>query len=199
MKFFTAAVFSLFAAVASQGAKPPPQQVTVNSINYGGSGCPQGSVGTSFSNDRTSFTLIFDQFVASTGPGVAIGEGRKNCQINVNLNIPGGWSFSIATVDYRGYVQLPAGMTAEQKSIYYFQGEVAQASSGSKFVGPISKDYLSRDTIPLTAVVWMPCGRVVPVNINAQVRLMGRGQGQITTDSIDGKVRQILGLQWKRC
>jgi hypothetical protein len=187
--------------VLDDGSAPNPNEVYVQSISYGGTGCPQGSVGSSFSNDRQSFTLIFDSFVASAGPGVPLPESRKNCQLNVNIHLPGGFSYSVATFDYRGYVQLPAGATAEQKSTYYFQGESAQASAGSRFSGPVAKDYLSRDTLGLAALVWMPCGRVVPVNINAQVRVTAPAgqQAQMTTDSIDGKVRQILGLQFRRC
>ena len=178
---------------------PDPSEVYVQSISYGGSGCPQGSVGSSFANDRKSFTLIFDSFVASTGPNIPVTEGRKNCQINVNLHIPQGFSFSIGTADYRGYVSLPAGVTGEQKSTYYFQGETTQASAAARFVGPVSKDYLSRDTLGLVA--WMPCSRTVPVNINSQVRLTGptTAQAQITTDSIDGKTFHVFGFQYRQC
>lgn len=186
---------------ARAGGDPSPSQVYVRSITYGGSGCPQGTVGSSFSNDRKSLTLIFDRFTASMGSGIPVTENRKNCQLNINIVIPQGFSTAVATVDYRGYVQLPAGSTAEQKSTMYFQGEVKQASAGVSFRGPIAKDYLSRDTIPFASVVWMPCGRTVPLNINAQTRLIGSAstRAQITTDSIDGKVKIILGLQYRRC
>jgi len=207
MKFLS--VFALLAAVAAAApsslneAGPDPSKVFVRSVTYGGSGCPQGSVSQSFNADRTSFTLIFDKYVASVGPGVPILEARKNCQLNINLSIPQGWSYSIATVDYRGFVQLPRGMSAEQKSIYYFQGEVAQVSAGTRFFGPVSKDYLARDVIPINTIVWSSCQVVRPINANTQVRIdkgaNTQEQGAITTDSIDGKVRQILGFQWRRC
>jgi hypothetical protein len=196
--------FALLATVALPStalAQPNPNEVYVQSISYGGTGCQQGSVGNSFSNDRKSFTLIFDSYIASSGPSVPVTENRKNCQMNVNMHIPQGFSYSIAQFDYRGYVQLPKGVSAEQKSIYYFQGETEQASAASRFVGPVAKDYLVSDRLGLPAVVWMPCGRTVPVNINSQVRLLGAGsaQAQITTDSIDGKVKHILGFQWLQC
>jgi len=209
MKFTTTAILSALAYFATANpigqldtTGPNPADVYVQSITYGGSGCPQGTVATSFSDDRETFTMIFDEFIASVGPGVPITEGRKNCQINVNLHIPQGWSFSIATADYRGYVELPAGMTATQESIYYFQGEVAQVSANCNFVGPVSKDYLVHDEIPLTSVVWSSCNVVRPVNANTQVRIVGGKpgtSGQITTDSIDGKVTHILGFQWMKC
>jgi hypothetical protein len=195
-------VGSAFASKGYAQTGPDPRQVYIQSVTYGGTGCPQGSVGNSIASDRSSLTLIFDRFVASVGPGVPITEARKNCQINLNLHIPQGWAFSIATFDYRGYVQLAAGQRATQKAIYYFQGETTQASAEANFAGPVARDYLVRDTIPLNTVVWSDCGVVRPVNINAQVRIDNtnpQASGQITTDSIDGKVRHILGLQWRRC
>jgi hypothetical protein len=47
----------------------------------------------------------------------------------------------------------------------------------------------------------MPCGRIVPLNINSQVRLLvpSGQQGQVTNDSIDGKFRTILGIRWRNC
>jgi hypothetical protein len=190
----------LMAPMSAYAQAPDPSQVYVQSITYGGTGCPNGSMAHSFANDRKSFTLIFDSFVASTGSGVPITESRKNCQLNVNLHLPQGWQFSIGTADYRGYVNLPAGARAEQKSVYYFAGESQVTRKGS-FVGPVAKDYLRRDELPLSTVVWSECGMVVPVNINAQVSITGAGSNsaQITTDSIDGKVRHILGLQWRTC
>ena len=189
------------APAAAQAQDPNPNEVYVQSISYGGTGCPAGSVGSSFSADRKTFTLIFDQFVASIGPGVPITENRKNCQINVNLHLPQGFSYSVATHDYRGYVQLPSGVQAEQKATYFFQGQSQQANAGSRFSGPVSKDYVVRDTLGLPALVWMPCGRTVPLSINSQVRLTGPStqQAQITTDSVDGKVRHIFGLQFFPC
>jgi len=68
------------------------------------------------------FTLIFDQYVASIGPGVAITENRKNCQLNIDLQYPQGFQYSVFTTDYRGYVGIDAGVTATQEATYYFSG-----------------------------------------------------------------------------
>ena len=184
-------------------AQPNPDEAYVQSVTFGGSGCPQGSVGISFSDDRQSFTLIFDRFIASVGPGIQITDARKNCQINVNMHVPQGFQFSIASLDYRGFVQLPEGMTAERKTIYFFAGAGGQGTSTLTFDGPVSKDYLDHDAVPFGTLVWSECGAVTPLNVNAQI-LIDRGsntteRGQITTDSIDGKVRTILALKWKEC
>jgi hypothetical protein len=171
----------------------------MESISYGGSGCPQGSVGQSIAEDRQSFTLIYDSFVAYTGSSAPITASRKNCQINLNLVYPEGFSYTITRFLYRGYVQLPSGVTAEQKAIYYFQGEVDQASATTRFVGPTAKDYLTGDSIE--AAVYSPCGQVVPLNVNSQVRILNANgkAAQITTDSTDGKVTHQYYLDWQDC
>jgi hypothetical protein len=195
-----AALAILVSARIASAQGPDPNQVYIQSIAYGGSGCPAGSVGQSIADDRQSFTLIFDQFVASQGPSVPITENRKNCLLNVNLHVPNGFAYSIGTVDYRGYVQLPAGVTAKQSASYSFAGLPVQVNSSTSFTGPVAKDYLNRDSLEFGTFAWSPCGAVAPVNINAQVRLSGgTSSAQITTDSVDGKVQHIYGLRFRPC
>jgi hypothetical protein len=203
MKFTTAALatVALAGTIDPVAGAPDPNLTYIEGITYGGSGCPQDTVSAAFSEDKTTVTLIFDQFIAQTGQGVDIAESRKNCQVNVDLRYPQGWSYSIMSVDYRGFVGIPKGLTAEQKSTYYFSGSRKQASARSSFVGPKYEDYLFTDTIPTSNVVWSACGQVERGNINAQVRLFGNYSlpGMITVDSIDGKVTQLYAFQWKKC
>ncbi|KAJ2996664.1 hypothetical protein HDV02_006302 [Globomyces sp. JEL0801] len=189
------------AVVPVDGATPDESQVYVKGITYGGTGCPQNTVSIAMAEDQKTFTLIFDQFVASSGAGTTALDARKNCQVNIDLKYPQGFSYSIAQIDYRGYVNVPAGITAIQKANYYFSGQTAQIASQSKFVGPQSKDYTETDKIAMAALVWSPCGAVARGNVNAQVRLEGdlSKSAQITVDSIDGKVTQTFGLLWKKC
>jgi len=181
---------------------PDPSEVYLNGIAYGGTGCPQGTVGSYISADRQTFTLIFDQYVASIGPGVAITETRKNCQLNLDLHYPGGFQYSVFSTIYRGYVSLDKGVTARQSATYYFSGETSQSTASTSFTGPVSRDYeivMDRD---LTSVVWSPCGTQAPLNINSAVLLqssISSAQGFITDDSIDGKITFVVGIQWQKC
>jgi hypothetical protein len=205
MKLSTSALalFSGIAAAVPTVQDSPPNGVTINSINYGGSGCPQGTVSQFISDDRTTFTLIFDQYIANVGPGTNIADARKNCQINVDFHYPGGYQFSIYKQDYRGYVKLDNGVNGLQKSTFYFSGTENQVSTSTNFAGPMDKDYLITDTVPFDSTVWSPCGKDGALNINTQVRVdnSGRsgGQGQLTTDSIDGKVSFVFGMSWRKC
>jgi hypothetical protein len=195
------AVLGLSAASFAQGA-PDPDEVYIQNINYGGTGCPQGTVAHAMANDRQSMTLIFDQFIASIGPGIENREARKNCTINVNLHVPQGWSYAIGTFDFRGYVQLDAGVRGTQRAIFHHQGGGRQGASQTSFVGPVARDYLLRDTIGLQSLVWSNCGATRPLVVNTQLHITSDDEtkrGQMTTDSIDGKFSTILGISWKPC
>lgn len=193
----------LLPAIAQTALADTPDYVSVRSIAYAGSGCPAGSVAENISPDLQAFTLLFDNYIAEVGPGVSAREKRKNCQINIDLDFPQGWSYTIFTVDYRGYMSLENKVVGTQKSSYYFQGSRATASLQSVFRGPYDNDYQIRDTLGLSAVVWSPCGASRALNINTQVRVDNnrnrRGFGLATIDSIDGQLAHIYGIQWRRC
>lgn len=180
-----------------------PDYVRVRSISYAGSGCPAGSVAENVSLDKTAFTLIFDQYIAEAGPGVANNQKRKNCQINIDLAFPGGWSFTIADIDYRGYASLARGVKGVQKSTYYFQGDAHQVSAETLLRGPKDGDYHLRDELALVADIWSPCGASRSLNVHTQVKIdntaNSRGYGMLTVDSVDGTFQTILNLKWKRC
>jgi hypothetical protein len=177
-------------------AGPDPTQPYIESISYGGSGCPNGSVAQSISDDRQRFTLIFDRYVASTGPGVPATDARKDCQININLRAPNGTGNTHLNLQYRGYAQLAAASTGEQQADYYLASTPHKPGGGGsgKFNGPVAKDYVQSDTIPLQLQkvdTGAPCGFRVPFNIKSSIRIVGPPSvpGQLTTDSIDGQIK----------
>jgi len=196
---------SLALVVASVGATAfaqAPDYVRVRSISYAGSGCPAGSVAENISLDKQAFTLLFDSYIAEIGPGVSVREKRKNCQLLVDLDFPQGWTYTVMDVDYRGYVSIERGVTAEQSSAYYFQGQGATARLATSMRGPKDEDFHIRDTLGLSATVWAPCGARRALNINSQINLTASNRnasGVIMQDSIDGNLTQIYNLKWKRC
>lgn len=193
----------LGALTASAAFADAPDYVRVKSISYAGSGCPAGTVATNVAPDKQAFTLLFDQYIAEVGPGVPFREKRKNCQINLDLDFPQGWSYTIFTVDYRGYAALERGAKATQQASYYFQGQGQTATLKTLLVGPVDKNFTIRDTLGLEATVWSPCGARRALNINSQVMADNTGasskHGLITTDSIDGDLSLVYGIKWARC
>jgi hypothetical protein len=188
---------------ATQVAEPPPF-ARFRSLSWAGSGCPAGTVAANLAPDLTAFTLLFDSYVAEIGPGLPLSLSRKNCQILIDLDFPQGWSYSIFDVDYRGFVNIPGGMSGIQQSNYNFQGQIYTARLATTLRGPNNGDYQIRDSLGLDALVWSPCGAQRALIINSSIRLVNNSgnfnaQGVITTDSINGKVTHIYGLQWRRC
>jgi len=202
-----AAIFALAtAALVSAAPKPDgpdPTKVYVEAMTYGGTGCPQDTVTQVMNAERTLFTLMFSNYIAFARPGSGPGDGRKDCQINFDLRFPPGYSYTIATIDYRGFANVAATHTATQSSVYYFSGYPAQARLGTVFKGPMALDYNLRDVLPVEAWVWAPCGVRVPVNIKTALSINSSADrtksSMITTDSVDGKVYHIQGLTWKGC
>jgi len=182
----------------------PPDQVRIRSLSWAGSGCPAGTVGGNLASDFKAFTLLFDAYVAEIGPGLPLSQSRRNCQILIDLEFPQGWSYAVFDVDYRGFVSVAPSVSGVQQSSYYFQGEFRTARLHTTLAGPRVGDYQIRDSLGLDTTVWSPCGANRALIINSEVRLLNNGsdpdaQGLITTDSIDGKVTHIYGLQWQRC
>jgi hypothetical protein len=187
-----------------EGQADPPDWVRIRSISWAGSGCPAGSVAENLAPDFQAFTLVFDSYVAEIGPQLPLSLSRRNCQILIDLDFPQGWSYSVFNVDYRGFINLEPGVWGVQQSAYYFQGEFRTARLHTTLYGPSVSDYQIRDSLGLDALVWAPCGAHRALNINSAARVVnGSGdldaRGLLTTDSIDGKVTHIYGLQWRRC
>ncbi len=107
---------------------PPADKMVIDLVAMAGSGCRPGSADVAVSPDNTAFTAIYSDYLAQAGPGIASTEGRKNCQLNVLVHVPQGFSFAITKVDYRGYGLLQTGAVASQRANYYFQG-MTQAPS----------------------------------------------------------------------
>jgi len=167
----------------------------VQSLSYGGSGCPQGSVGQALNPSQDTFTLVFDQFVASTGPGIPVTEARKNCQLNVNVSAPAGWAWRLVGLDVDGFVRLPEGMEAQMKTTAFLGGNVGTAED--EFAGPLSDSYeLTQDVMQGTSQ-WSSCdGGVTPLNLNTQIRITTPASGTsalATVDAIGGHIA------WRQC
>lgn len=209
---FTALVFAGLAAASPVKSPPlaPPvigptpsgHEVEIRSISFAGTGCPAGTVAGQLSSDLTTMTLLFSQYTAQAGSGIPPTEYRKNCQLNVKIQYPQGWQFSIFKADYRGYAFIPDGGKGTCKATYYFSGQTQQVSSTMVIDGPYSDNYLKTDELPIESTVWSPCGREGLLNINSEVRITpldATKPALMTVDSTDLNFRQIHHLQWQHC
>jgi hypothetical protein len=192
----SAALLALTFGSLAYGQLAPPEQLVINNLTWAGSGCPPGSVAGSVSDDNLAFTLAFSKYQAQIPPGSL---ARKNCTLVLDLAIPQGWTVTIFKVNYVGFTQLLAGTNARQSSTYKWEGQSQIASLSSSWSGPVTVDpYHFTDTIGLEALVWSRCGVDRNLLINTSISISGK-EGIITTDTIDGELKETYGLSWKKC
>src|SRR4029453_11367189 len=84
-------------------------QIFIDKVAYNGTGCAPGTAEVALSDDHQAVTVMYSEFVAEVGPGIPLSASRKNCQLNINVHVPGGITFAIAEVDYRGFADIAAG------------------------------------------------------------------------------------------
>ncbi|PUU74604.1 hypothetical protein B9Z19DRAFT_424244 [Tuber borchii] len=186
--------------------KPDAGQVTITGVTYGGTGCKAGTAHISNSPDWSTFTIIFDEYQPTIGPGSKFSDHVKNCNINFKVNYPPGYQYTIYKTDYTGYALLDAGVTVKQTSSYWFAGFVNDKPTfQSTWIGPYNDQYHFTDT--LQSALYSPCGNSTTLNINTQVvmtstKLKAQGlfnpQPAIDTLTIS-KYQHAYGVNWRRC
>lgn len=179
-----------------------PDDVYIESISTGGTGCPNPyTVTPVISDDRKSFLLIFDEMVLEYPPGPRI--QNKICSAGIKLHIPGGWQVALATVNIRGYAYLDKGIRARQTSKYFFAGNPISFAPHATLKGPFDDLYDFTDEVPFQSLVWSPCGGSAIFGIQSVLNLNAlgnpHGYGIFSNDTIDGQFRQLFLLQWKKC
>lgn len=185
---------------------PPPQdRIVIDVVTVNGSGCPAGTAAVAVSPDNTAFTVTYSQYTAQVGVGATALDWRKNCQLNIVVHVPQGFTYAISKVDYRGFASLMAGATAIQRANYYFQGQSQTAFVSHPFTGPLGDDWQTSDEVPIAAMVWSPCGALRNLNINTELRVQAGTSNPATTtsfismDSTDGAINTVYHFQWAFC
>lgn len=181
---------------------PPDDHIVIDLVAMAGSGCRPGTADVAVSPDNKAFTAIYSEYLAEAGPGVPSTQGRKNCQLNVLVHVPQGFTFAIAKVDYRGYGQLQRGAVASQRANYYFQGMTQSTFVTHPIAAPLDDNWLASDEVPIASVVWHPCGELRNLNINTELRIArgtSTGTSFVTMDSTDGSIATTYHFAWRRC
>lgn len=186
---------------------PDPKDIQIVSASFSGSGCPQGSVATSISPDKTVITFGFDKFQVFTGPGSTILDRSKNCQLHLTLKYPGGFQFSVLESTYHGYAQLEKGVTGNFYSTYYFSQDAAattttQTSIQGGGIWEQGQVYTKSDKVPTASYIYSPCGAQGILNINNRISLTSTNasaSGIITNDDATFAFTQQLNIAWFPC
>ncbi|MEU4619894.1 DUF4360 domain-containing protein [Actinoplanes sp. NPDC023801] len=193
------------AYAAPDPAPKPDKMMVIKVASANGSGCPKGTAAIQVSPDNTAFTITYSEYTASVGPKATPLDFRKNCQLLLDIQVPSGFTFAIASADYRGYASLRPGAYGEQSSIYYFQGHSQSTKSTHKFKGPMEDDWQRTDHVAITSTSFLPCGEKRHLNINTALRV-NRGTSDtkkhtnfVSMDSTDAAINTLYRVAWKSC
>jgi hypothetical protein len=182
--------------VLNRATAAPADAGFIESVEYQGSGC-DGTATSAFSLDKQVVTSNFSAFVAAAGAGTEPDAATRNCLVMMKINVPPGWSYSLESVDYRGFVSLQDGMAASRRSLYLISGSPIHVTPTARFTGEITDDYVGPDVSPEAPGQWSPCGGGQVLWVATQIEVDNQVDnavgGQFTVDSIDTE------LQWRRC
>jgi hypothetical protein len=184
---------------------PPSSQIVIDVITVNGSGCPAGTAAVAVSPDNKAFTVTYSNYLAQVGVGSIPTDFRKNCQLNLKVNVPSGFSYAIAQADYRGFASLAKGATATQRAGYYFQGMSPTVLTSHSFAGALEDNWQTTDVVEIAALVFSPCGEQRNLNINTELRVSAGTSNTATTtslmtmDSTDGSINTVYHFAWATC
>ncbi|MBB5937972.1 hypothetical protein FHS42_005056 [Streptomyces zagrosensis] len=205
----TTAAVGLFSATLSPQSpatieNPPTDKIVIEVATVNGSGCPKGTAEVAVSPDNTAFTVTYSRYLARVGGQSDPTDYRKNCQLSLIVYVPSGFTYAVASADYRGYASLQPGATAQQKASYYFQGSPDTASMTHPFKGPKEDNWQATDKTDWGQMVWAPCGVRRNFNVNTELRVNAgtsdpKKTSFMTMDSTDGDINTVYRLAWKQC
>ncbi len=101
---------------------PPPDKIVIKVATVNGSGCPAGTAAVAVSADNTAFTVTYSDYIAQVGGSSDPTAARRNCQLSLLVHVPQGFTYAIASADYRGFAALRPGARGTERASYYFQG-----------------------------------------------------------------------------
>jgi hypothetical protein len=188
------------AAAQAKPKGPPTGTVRIESISYDGDGCPPGSLAAALSDDGLAFTLSYSEMVASVGPGTGAADKSRRCQIQATVTVPPGWSYALASVDFRGFASLQPGVVAHQQSTYHISGESPEKSDAVTWTGAFEDDFQIRDLGAGTEPYFSRCGKGKNLKITTRIDVDNHGDkkatGLLAVDTLDG---EIYHLVWQTC
>jgi hypothetical protein len=200
------AALSLFSPLAApwDTSPPPNDKIVIDVVTVNGTGGPPGTAAVAVSPDNEAFTVTYSVYQAISGPGYKLPDARRNCQLNLRVHVPGGFTYGIASADYRGYVDIAKGATATQKANYYFQGSSQNGSVEHTIKGKKDGDWIFSDEVPVDAIVYKPCGVERNLNINTELKMSPgtsdkKETSYISMDSTDGAIATLYHFSWLHC
>jgi hypothetical protein len=106
-----------------------PSGATLESLAWGGSGCPSESNTTWTTDVDGILSFATPQLRTIIGPDSSRKDARKFCQFNLDVRYPAGWQYATKKVAISGYADLMAGLSGSTRGDTYFSGMQKEVSA----------------------------------------------------------------------
>jgi hypothetical protein len=160
--YFSLVLISICAAIAT------PKEFIVKDIKYGGSGCSAGTVwGTAkpFPVD-INFRALKTTLNNDDKP-----ETRK-CQIEIDIEYPEKqYSYAMSIANLGGIVDVPDGMVAIQRTVYFFRNSRQRATTTTKYIGK-TREQVTSEALPEEKLAWSRCNIKEKLYIDIELQII---------------------------
>lgn len=175
--------------------------------DYGGSGCPQGSISAILSPDQRTLSVLFDAYVARAGGDTGQPRSALNCKLKIPFNVPAGYRVQVVKMDYRGFISVPLGANAVfSASVHYLEKDGRPTKTpkfrrGKIFKGPRQEEVML--TSFLRGQHWSPCGQSFVLMAESRLAVNtnpSHDDALSAIDSMDAVQKPVrYSLRWQKC
>jgi hypothetical protein len=201
------ALSSLTVPAWDVGGAPTDAKITASFAAVNGSGCPAGTVAVVAYPDNTGIMLSYSKFYVQRGGDSAVTQGYQNCNLDIRMHVPSGFTFAVSKAMYEGYAYVLPGATARLIAKYNFQGQSPTISSHViNNTTPFDDNWTITDEMSFANLSWAPCGEDVILTDAFELRAQPYGPSGSQTDvsfiaanRSDHSIRTQLNFAWSRC
>ena len=189
------------------GGTPTDEVITATLQAINGSGCPAGSVTVVSYPDNTGIVLSYSSFYVQRGGQSTTIQGYQNCNLDIRMDVPSGFTFAVSRAMYQGYAYVLPGATARLIAKYNFQG---QPSITSNHIINTASSYDDNWTVideeTFANLSWAPCGEDVILTDSFELRVQPYGPSSsptdvsfVTVNKSDHSLQTELNFAWTTC
>jgi hypothetical protein len=182
---------------------PDPSKIYLKSITPIGHGCRSDSSQAWVSADGEVFTVTFSEYLLELTP--ADRDKTIDCQLNIGVHVPNGYSTAVTAFTYQGYARLDLGVTASQSAAYSWHGRISTMKEARREVtGPLDSSYTITDNVNARSLAldFLPCdgqsrNLVVRTSLTLTQALSRKRYGYINMSSADAQTNRRASFQFR--
>jgi len=201
------ALSTLATSAPASAGTPTDEKITASFAAVNGSGCPLGSVTVVPYPDNSGIILSYSRFYVQRGGDSTVLQGYQNCNLDIRVHVPAGFTFAVSRAVYQGYAYVLPGATARLVAKYNFQGQGPTVSSHQINDGALFDDnWTIIDEFPYPSLSWSPCGQDVILTDAYELRAQPYGPSDdpsdvsfVTANKSDHSLRTELNFVWAAC